>query len=235
MIKMNDFDNRSSWISSLFIAAVIIAFFLTTLFFSKEESVKIEDDNTITIALAIFQKEVIAQPPVKSKVQRPKPKPIEKRTVQLTDPLESINVSEEVVDPVVEVALEAVDEEIITDIVNESMVQKETDNTTEVTRSVVSAPVADEKKILSQLLSLINRKKEYSRRAQQRGVEGVVTIQITLSEICVITSYSILDSDHSLLASSVKSTMDKIIGIDISEELVKEQLTISIPIEFELI
>ncbi len=244
MKKSRDYEKGSSLLT-LSIMAFILTFGICLLSQVKSSRIDISesDDNYISIDLAIFEEPAVEQPisysPVKQIVQ---PKPVELKVVSLTPIKETTPANETAVE--IEHIEDPIDEPSTKEVLTEVLEQKVSvhyqsgevsiDTIQEVeTISAVSQP--DRNVVASQLVSLINRKKEYSRRAQQRGIEGIITVQITLTHQCVISSYTIVGRGNSLLESSVGTTMGKIIGTDISDQKLEAQLIISVPIEFKLL
>ncbi len=237
MKKSKNYDLHSSIMSFLLVVVFLLLMLVSIFpFMNQKKNEVTSKDNVISIDLAIFQEKKV-DPPTPPP-QLIKPQPTERKIVELTKSEETVIpeiIKKIEVEPLVEVFEESHEEAEPTEDIVETTIESVESESENAVESVKRVPIFDRNLVASQLVSLINRKKVYSRRAQQRGAEGVVTVQITLSEDCIITSYTIIGNSNSLLKSSVASTMDKIIGTDISEEVASDQLIIAVPIEFKLI
>ncbi len=224
-MKMTDFERESSFVGFSLTFAFFLVLFLKVLpfFFSLKIEVSSPEEGRVAINLATFREEVV--------LATFEQEPIEQQVVELNETDEIFAVREESAEEVFEVFADEDIQQIRTD----STVQLASGEATQRDHFSSTIAAADKDIIVLQVVSLIEQKKEYSRRARQRGVEGIVVVEITLSEECVVSSFIIAESESSLLDNSVHETMNKIVGMDVSDERLHEILVISVPIEFILI
>lgn len=219
--NLTNFESKSSRLSSLYTLSIcIIALFgaLLVLPSSREEQI-VKQDNIVVMDLISFQDPVVTVLPEEELTDH--------RIVELTEPEELTNYES--------LPAEVPVEHTSGVEVENDTIELTTDLGSHTANPVISESVVDKDLIVFQLTSLIEERKEYSTRAQQRGIEGTVVIEVMLSKDCVVSSYSILESDNSLLDGSVEETMERIIGNDISEQVLQESLSVIVPIEFVLI
>ena len=219
---MNNFEKDSSKFSSLltFSLFAILLFAVLPFLIESEEILTPPQKNTISMDFVVFQESV--------SLPLPEEELIKSRIVELTEP-ESVVVPDEPLE-----TLDGPSAGATLDFANQDSSANSSDES-EIHSSNPLPPIADKDIIVSQLASLIEQNKEYSIRAQQRGIEGIVIVEITLSEECIVTDFMIIESESSLLDNSVEDTIYRIIGIDISEEILHEPLVVAVPIEFMLI
>lgn len=221
--KMIDFERESSKFSSLLTLSLfaILLFAVLPVLLESDETSTSSHENTIAMDLVIFQEPV--------SLPSPEEEVTEREVVELTEPKETViapdELTEELIDSSADGLPDYADPDSTAYFSEESAIHDTNSPPT----------VADKDIIVSQLVSLIEQKKEYSTRAQQRGIEGTVLVEVTLSEECVVTDFIIVESESSLLDNSVEDTMNRIIGIDVSGERLQEPLIVAVPIEFILI
>ncbi len=93
--------------------------------------------------------------------------------------------------------------------------------------------VADKNLLIAKLIKLINKNKSYPRLAQKRNITGVVLVKIIISN-SKIQSYKILKSRHKFLSRGVNITMKQLLSNKLSEGKTSINISLTIPIKYEL-
>ncbi|PIE52048.1 hypothetical protein CSA37_08795 [Candidatus Fermentibacteria bacterium] len=221
MKKKSSFQNRSTLISAVLTPVILGLLYLAAQMIPAGAlSPSDQRDNVVPIDIEAFQPPAPPPPPPPPPPEAVQPE--ESRIV--TIPVEEATV------PVLE-AEEPSDEPVeeTTDI---TAVSSDPDG---VAGGTGVAGGADPDLVISALVGLIEREKEYTDRAVQRGIEGTVIVEVTINTDCVVTDYSIISSDNSHLTDSIHETMEDVTGRDLSDETLEEPLTVSVPVEFVLI
>ena len=249
----NKYDKIADIFANSAIAIIAIFVILSTLSYSGEMRTpqKVED-NEITINLEVFEEPTPKQEPIKEEIIPEPPKEIikeepNKEPEPIPEPSKEI-IKEPVPEPIIKEPKKIIEKPkpIIKKVIKKTekkiepkpikkIIQKK-----KTVKKIESVPikkksfsVADKNLLISRLIKLINKNKSYPRLAKKRNITGVVLVKIIISN-SKIQSYKILKSRHKLLSRGVNITMKKILNQQLLDKKTPQNLSLSLPIKYEL-